>query len=63
LDRPIEDLIPTADRPLASDAESIRSRYRERYSRYRATCDVHVEVKEKDAEAVAEEIGKDYETK
>lgn len=39
LDRPPELLIPTADRPLASDCEAIRRRYRERISRYRATAD------------------------
>ena len=34
LDRPIEELLPTDDRPLANSAEAIRRRYEERYEIY-----------------------------
>ena len=34
IDRPCEKLIPTEDRPLAKDIESIKKRYDERYSLY-----------------------------
>ncbi len=44
LDRPLSDLIPTADRPLASDADAIRKRYGERYDRYLSTSDIRVKV-------------------
>ncbi|MGM9645637.1 MAG: shikimate kinase [Eubacteriales bacterium] len=34
LDRSLENLTPTSDRPLSSDKESLEKRYRERYSKY-----------------------------
>lgn len=40
IDRPLSWLTPTRDRPLASDAESIRKRYYERHDRYISTSDV-----------------------
>ena len=42
LDRPLEMLLPTPDRPLSSDNEALRRRYNERYERYCATCDVRI---------------------
>lgn len=39
LDRPVEQLLPTADRPLSSTAEAIRKRYEERYATYVSTAD------------------------
>lgn len=39
LDRPLECLIPTADRPTASNAEMIAARYRERYPIYSSVAD------------------------
>lgn len=42
LDRPLEDLLPTASRPLASSAEAIRQRYAERYDRYKAVADLTI---------------------
>jgi len=39
LDRPVEQLIPTESRPLASDKEAIMTRYRERYPRYTSVAD------------------------
>ena len=40
LDRPVEQLIPTEDRPLSSTKEAILKRYNERYETYVATADV-----------------------
>lgn len=59
LDRPLEALLPTPDRPLASSAEDIRRRYEERYGRYLALADRRIEISG-DAAWVAEEIGKDF---
>lgn len=39
LDRPVEQLIPTADRPLSTTKEAILRRYEERYGIYTATAD------------------------
>lgn len=44
LDRPIEDLLPTDDRPLASSAEAIRQRYNERYGIYTSTADEIIKI-------------------
>ncbi|MBR2404977.1 MAG: shikimate dehydrogenase [Clostridia bacterium] len=44
LDRPLGELVPTSDRPLAQDAEAIRKRYEERYSIYTSTADEIVAV-------------------
>ncbi len=43
LDRPLELLLPTADRPLASSVDAIRQRYRERYTRYCNCADVCID--------------------
>ena len=42
LDRPLDMLLPTPDRPLSSDNEALRRRYAERYQRYCTTCDVRI---------------------
>ena len=55
IDRPLSDLIPTNDRPLASSREDIIKRYNERYGTYLSSCDVRIEVKG-DPIAVATEI-------
>jgi len=39
LDRPVEQLIPTGDRPLSSTKEAILRRYNERYDIYVSTAD------------------------
>ena len=39
LDRPVEQLLPTDDRPLSSTKEAIRKRYSERYTIYLSTAD------------------------
>lgn len=59
IDRPISELIPTADRPLSSTVEAIEKRYRERYGIYTATADLTVKVKG-DAQSVADEIMKGF---
>ncbi|MBR2929759.1 MAG: shikimate dehydrogenase [Clostridia bacterium] len=43
LDRPLELLIPTSDRPLSSDSSALRKRYTERYPVYTAAADVRVD--------------------
>lgn len=60
LDRPLEDLLPTEDRPLASSRTAIEQRYTERYGRYCAVADVRIPVKGSAAD-VAETIGKEFE--
>ena len=42
LDRSLEHLMPTADRPLSSDREALARRYEERYPLYRAACDARI---------------------
>ncbi len=39
IDRPLDKLIPTSDRPLSSDEESLKRRYNERISIYNSTAD------------------------
>ncbi len=61
LDRPLELLTPTADRPTASDREALAARYRERYEIYRAAADVHI-CGAGAAEEVAQRLMKERET-
>ena len=42
LDRPLAELVPTADRPLGSSYEALKKRYEERYSLYRAAADERI---------------------
>lgn len=44
MDRPLEQLIPTSDRPLASSAEAIKKRYDERIDIYLAAADKKITV-------------------
>ena len=46
LDRPLENIRPTSDRPTAFDREALEKRYRERYDIYTSSCDVHVKTSE-----------------
>ncbi len=39
IDRPLEMLTSTKNRPLSSDDEALKKRYKERYPIYRSTCD------------------------
>lgn len=59
LDRDVEKLIPTDDRPLASTAEAIRRRFAERYDRYQATCHVRV-VSDESIEHIVSKIKEDF---
>jgi shikimate dehydrogenase len=43
IDRPYERLVPTSDRPLASDLNAIRKRYEERYPIYLRSADVVID--------------------
>ena len=54
LDRPLEDLLPTADRPLANDAEKIRALYAVRLPLYRAAADLTVPVRGAPEDVAAE---------
>ncbi len=53
IDRPLECLMPTSDRPLSSDRAAIEKRYNERYSIYTSVCDVHI-----DGSGTVEEVTK-----
>ena len=44
IDRKLEDLIPTSDRPTASTVEAIKARYNERIDTYNATADFVIKV-------------------
>ncbi len=43
LDRDLNDIVPTDDRPLSSNINDLKKRYNERYSIYKDTADVHIE--------------------
>ena len=55
IDRPLDKLLPTDDRPTASSREAIEARYRERYGIYQAVADRHIDA-DRSPEAVAEMI-------
>lgn len=59
IDRPLEALVPTSDRPTASNAESIKKRYAERYGIYTSTADKIISA-DCDADKVAELIIGDF---
>ena len=59
IDRPLEALVPTDDRPLSSDKEAIKKRYEERYSIYCSTADIKIGA-DCDAMSVAEKIKEDF---
>ena len=43
IDRDLELLCPTSDRPLSSNREAIKKRYEERYPIYQSSCDVAID--------------------
>ena len=43
LNRDLELLIPTSDRPLSSDIDALKKRYEERYPIYKSTCDIEID--------------------
>ena len=59
IDRPIDKLMPTKSRPLASNKEAIEKRYGERYSIYCDCCDVRIAAEDESAQ-VAERILENY---
>ncbi len=59
IDRPLEQLCATADRPTANSDGAIRKRYEERYDRYCHTCDRRI-VSDGVADHVAHQIIKDF---
>ena len=59
IDRPIDKLMPTKSRPLASGKEAIEKRYNERYSIYCGCCDAKIAAEGESAE-VAEKILENY---
>ena len=42
LNRPLEDIMPTADRPLSSDLKALKKRFDERYDKYKAAGDYEI---------------------
>ena len=59
IDRPIEKLIATSDRPLSQTREALETRYSERYPIYTASADAHIDGSGTPAE-VAELIIKEF---
>lgn len=59
IDRSIELLTPTSDRPLSSDRAALEERYRERYPIYSGECDVKING-DGEATSVAEKILEDF---
>lgn len=59
LDREVENIIPTSDRPLGSDREAIRKRYGERYPTYCSAADIKVD-SNRDVNTVAADIEKAF---
>ncbi len=53
LDRPIENIRPTLDRPLSMDYNALKMRYDERYPRYCAVADCHILTNESIDDTVA----------
>ncbi len=59
LDRPLEFILPTSDRPLSSDREALEKRYNERYDIYVKSANVHLKTGN-DAQETAERIKGDF---
>lgn len=55
IDRPLELLIPTDDRPLSKNKDDIKKRYEERYQIYLDTMDYHI-INDKDIDSIIDEI-------
>ena len=53
LDRPVEAICPTKDRPLSRDRDALERRYEERYTRYTVTADTRIPVNGSPDEAAA----------
>ena len=59
LDRPVEALIPTEDRPLSSTKEAVLKRYSERYPTYVSTADVIIQNNDT-PDAAAQQVKKEF---
>lgn len=59
LDRDVENIVPTSDRPLGSDREAIEKRYNERYPLYCTVGDIKVD-SNTDVNTVAEDVIKQF---
>ena len=59
IDRPVESLVPTGDRPTASSREAIMKRYEERYPLYNKYCDVRTDAS-RSALEVLEAVKEDF---
>lgn len=59
LDRSLENLIPTSDRPLSSDREALEKRYNERYAKYVSYADSIIDSNRRISE-VADDIKGDF---
>ena len=55
LNRPLEDIIPTSDRPLSSDIDALKKRFDERYGIYKITGDFEIAV-DGNVESIVEKI-------
>ena len=55
LDRDLSQLVPTSDRPLASDAQAIQKRYKERYPIYTSVADEIIKI-DADANTIAKRV-------
>ena len=42
LDRPLDSLMPTSNRPLSSDRDALEKRFAERYDKYKSACDFEI---------------------
>ena len=59
IDRPLEKLVPTSDRPTASSFEAIKKRFEERYEIYCGSADKIIDA-DCSAEEVSEKIKEDF---
>jgi shikimate dehydrogenase len=59
INRPLENLVPTDNRPLAKNVDAIKKRFEERYDIYTSTADVIIDAS-CNATEVAEKIAKDF---
>ena len=59
IDRPLEQITATPDRPLSSNREALEARYRERYPIYCAAADIKID-NLSDAQEAAEKIAKSF---
>ncbi|MDE5995025.1 MAG: AAA family ATPase [Oscillospiraceae bacterium] len=60
LDRPLEQIIPTSDRPTASSTEALKKRYNERYGIYCASADKNITVTGNVQDAVVQIEGEHF---